>query len=100
MYPAYHTVSDGPIFIYPSNFSIDAANPGLFGDVTTFYVKLALQGGCAGKYMPCVPGAAAVWQLAATCGVQSCYLVVEFTILSIDVDYLVDHVFIGSLEIS
>ena len=53
-----------------------------------------------GKYMPCVPGTATVWQLPVACGVQNCYLVLKFAILSIDVDHLVDDVLVGSMEIS
>ena len=100
MYPAYHTVSNCPIFIYLSRLSINSASTGLFGDYFTFYVILVLESGCVGEYMPCVPGTTTVWQLPATYGVQNCYLVLKFAILSINVDYLVDDVLVGSVEIS
>ena len=68
----YHAVPDGPIFIYPSNVSINSASSGLFGDFAVFYVTLVLESECEGKYMPCVPGTATAWQLPATCGVPNC----------------------------
>ena len=52
-----------------------------------------------GKYMPCVPGTATFWQLPAS-DVQNCHLVLNFAILSNDVDHLVDYALAGSMEIS
>ena len=100
MYPNYHTVSDGSFFIYLSRLSINSVSAGLSGDSFMFYVMLFLESGCVGEYMPCVAGTATVWQLPAACGVQNCYLVLKFAILSINMDYLVDDVLVGSVEIS
>ena len=100
MYPAYHTVPDGPIFIYPSKLSTNSASTGLFGVIATLCVMLVLESGCVGKYMPCVPGTVTIWQRPAACGVQKCYLVLKFAILSISVGHLVDGVLVGSTEIS
>ena len=100
MYPAYHTVPNGPISIYPSDVSINSASAGLFGDCVRFYVTLAVQTGCVDKHVRYFSGTTAGWQLPATCGVQNCHLVFKLTILSINVGSLVDYVLVFSVGVS
>ena len=53
-----------------------------------FYVTLAVQTGYVDKHVPYFSGITAGWQLPATCGDQSCHLVFNFAILSINVGYI------------
>ena len=100
MYPTYHTVPDGPILIYPSEFSNNSANIGLFGAIHQFYIMLVLEVGHVGKHVRRAPCTTAGLQFSAAGVVQICHLVFKFTILSINVDYLVDYVPVGGMEIS
>ena len=85
MYPAYHTVPNGPISLHPSNVFIDSASAELFGCYVTFYVTLAVlttwTDAWTSTYL-IFPGTTASWQLPATCGgqklpfgVQTCYFI-------------------------